>query len=1329
MLQANFTVTPTAGDVLATVFTVTNLTTGAQVKQYVWDFGLNDLIYNTVTPSHTYNYPGTYTISLTAVDFDGNYSYTTQNVTVDLAYRDYISFTQIPNRFSDPGLKTHTPFKISVVSSNPNKPLIVDLFAANSKSTPYQFLPEKWNFLNPSWKFLDKDSNFITSLSVQPIPIYKNNVVVAVSGSAEFYYVDSMSTGDPTENCPILITATLQTSGFNYPLDSNIYSYSSYSNNESVKVGLIWQVNDLFPNLLKVTSNYIDSINHLQWKGIKIPTLVTAHSNRALLVSGSEDITSEPLFTYPGSNNTSQLELFVTGLSTGQYTVDESPLYFQATDNNGFRTGGYVFTTITSQTEITSTSIVAQTTASSLASYDENKFFFPLSYAPNTSVWVSNPQKNTLNKITVIPYPENCTTIEHFKNKNILIDGLIQEISVPALSTTSTFNYTMSGFSGIYSMAIDPRDYSIVAADAELDRLYRISHDGTISNIFELSSLNDYDPHQKAFYHWEYTVTTSQLSSNHYYLYGPYYLSSNPYNYIVMLGGVVQSQESYIINTETRTLQLLTPDPTPILGIKLDVVQIFNPTLPDHYIDSLISWNLSSSTPTTTFNIPTTLSLSSNPGYYFVTVEGLLQSYEYYTVTNSTKTITFDSPVLANAEVQVLYIPSLINPATWSRTYTVPTTSFSLTGNVNYIQSQETDFLVNVGGIFQPKLSYTHDIVNKQLLFTTLLPANISINVTQVAIQDSVDNPAAYTPGSVSLDKNYNIWVSLFNTVSVLKFDPNFNLQFSVAPNTLPYYDFQFDSENLYKPPVVETDKNNNCWTTYAHPLCSMLVQYSPTGSILKQITLPQYSVPVSLAINAQNNVWVANTYNVLSANGNIQLYSGTTGQLLSTVSNIPRPGYLALDRDCNLWFTHSVRGIGHYNVTTNGLYLWNTEAVGEIHIELLSGPNFNPTIQGTPLPSDDGAQSVSPPPDIYSTDEDLGGLAVDVYNRLWILDSYNNNAWVILSATPDLPGERIIKIIPNNTQGYYVNLEDGSTYTESLNYYYKSAQAAGDWTGNKWYQKYANKDSLTVICSGTSNDFEIAEFVNKNQIRRINESFDTAGYYKSLALPENLQSNITLFDSFFAAVVGTGQLSANEDMGQTIYEKIANFTLNHADIDTCNIDQLLSLAEQTAVAASDYSAIYPVEIRNMLDIASVSRAKLWGITDNKPLMPQSIGALYNTQTDYVTAGNYVVLKSKTGNETNIVQVPPLSTNIFVYPVSQFVDYRFTTIGQPMTLNYNIYRFNPVYSEKYIENIIDWNSPYTALQPTLSTLNDWYGEDGVIENIFRYLLTKNLFLK
>jgi len=1471
MIEANFTVTPSAGNVLATEFLFTNNSTGDAAYKYIWDFGDNSgLVYNEENPIHVYKYPGSYVATLTAVDYDGNvsinsskniafninnnlwtdYDYITYlykpvtltipdsvftaivgedviwtivnpsgNITsyntfdasfipeltgvyfvtvdtltadsdenidvfsyslpaitaipprpinVDFVYRDYVTFTQIPETYANPGLPTSTPFEISVISSNVDKPLNVDLFAANSNSTPYNFVPNKWSFLTPTWKFLDLNGNTINTISIDPIPVYKNNIVVAVSGTAKFYYVDSMSTGDPTRNCPIILTATLQTSGFNFPNESNIYPYNSYTNNETVKAALAWQVNDLFPNLLKITSNYISDITPTQWNGIKIPTLITYHSKKSLIIPDSDDTISGVIFSYPLSNaigDIDPLTITLPGLSAEQYILEE-PFNVQSTDSNGSRTAGYVFTTATVLTSISNTSIAAKTVAHTGNTYTTGKFSYPYGYAPDASVWVSNPEKNTLNKITLVPYPDNCKTINHFKDKNILIDGNIKEIQVPALSTTNTFNYTLSGFSGIYGMAVDPRNFDLIACDAELDRIYRYSNTGKLLKTFELSSLGDYNSKKKMFDHWSWQTWSPYASASNFNFYSPTIKSTNPKNYIAILGGLIQPTE-FIRITPTNGFRIVDTVPGDFSGyppenVTLNALQIFSPSLPAKYINSISTWTLSSTDVVNSYTLENNNNLKTDSSYYIVSIDGILQSPLTYTIDKDLNTITFSDQLsedlIPEVIVTVTYLPEILPPATWYNTFSYPVTSFSLSDiPINnsyetprdYIPDKESWFIVNIGGVMQMPTTYTLNLTGKQLKFDQYIPADVEVSVTQIAIPDVIDNPAAYTPAYVSLDRDSNIWVSLYNTVSVLKFDKNLNLLFNVVPENInwqyrsntvlplgidyqaaefgavytpvltaitePSFDY-YTNEFFLKPPAVETDKNSDCWVTYAHPLCSIAVKYGKNGNYIQQIPLAKYSTPVNLAINSDNNLWISNehssSYFYTFLSGGLSLYDTKTSSLVKTVTGITRPSNLCLDRDNNLWFTHGTRRIGHYVNSTSSLYTWTLD---------LTGGFTNYTL---PLP-------LSALETIHlaecERDEELGGLAVDVHNRVWVLDSIQNQAWVI-SATSVFQNAPIrhFKIIPDVNLGYYNDLNNDGTYTETGDYYFRSAQATGDWTGNRWYQKYATFDLFTTLpLSGISSPFTVSEFKNDYQIRRVNESFNNAEYFKSLALPEVLKNNNKLFDEFFAAAVGTGELRDSQDLGQTVFERIANFTLNHSDIDTCNIDQLLSLADQIGTPATVYGANYPVDIKNMLDIASVPRAKLWGVENNIPLMPQSIGKQYIIETDYIVAGEKIILKDKTDSSITIIDVPALN-NLSVYPLSSFEGFGFV---QPVLYNYNFYRFTPVYSNEYIENVIDWNSPYTTLQPSASTLQEWYGENGAIENAFKYLLTKNLFLK
>jgi hypothetical protein len=1390
MINANFTITPLTGDVFATTFSATNTTTGDPAKKIVWDFGTSEYLYNVNNPTYVYKGPGTYTVQLTAIDYSNTVSTASAEVLVDFAYRDYVTFTQIPETFPDPGKQTTEPFKIKVVSTNINGPILVDLFAANSKSTPSQFVPDKWNFLTPTWKFLDENLNTVTTLSVASSPVYKNKTIVALSGEASFYFIDSTSTGNPTINCPILITATLQTSSFVNSNDSYIYQYPSYANTNSIQTGALWLVNDLYPNVLRVTGNYIDRINETQWSGIKIPVLITCHSNKALTLPGALNEESEILFSYPNNNAAGKLyplELTLNNIAPQFYTVDEQPLFFQSTTENNARVGGYIFTTITSQNTANNVTVSAKTTAfNNVGIFENDKFAYPYGYVPSNSVWISNPVKNTLNKITVIPYPQTgCESINILKENKTLLDGRIKEVTVPFSRSQSVINYELSGFSGIYAIAIDPQRNDIIACDADLDRIYRFSDTGKILITLELSTIGDFNHHKKMFENWSWSAITPMASSSRFAVYGPAILHPNPANFITTVGGVIQTTDALEVNIYARTLRLVRPyftdvqlflQGTPISVLNtlpgtyppenttVEAFQIFSPTLPEEYISTLYYWATSFPTNSTqtlklTANplIPdiwqndSYKNLSSNTCKYIVSVGGLLQRPTSYTIDSINNTITFSQSVPPDTRINILYAPMLPATQSWSRTYNAPTNSFSFTNLDNYIDDPLSSFIVSVGGLLQSLKSYTFDYNNKQLVFSQNIPAGSTVTVIQYSLPDNAYNPAAYTPTYISLDKNYNIWVSLFNSVSVLKFDKDFNFlcsaipeniewlkrAWTVLPKNIGYQSAQFEdisrmveptnvntlpqdsytNEFFLKPPVVETDKDNNCWVTYANPLCSLLVKYSPTGQVLSQIPLDLYTMPISLAVTPNNNIWVANfhgsSYTYTALSGSLQLYDTNTSTLLSTVTGISRPGHLAIDRSGNLWFSHSTRRLGYLDVRTAKLSTWT--------LDLTSG--FIPYNVSTNILTTEAYDS-----DENVEDDEIGGLAVDIYDRVWVIDHLQNYVYV-LSATPKFLDTEVrrFRIRPNTFVGYYPDINTGiPIIQDEPGYYYRSAQATGDWTGNKWFQKYITPQSLSSIpLSGISNSFNIVPFINKYQIRLQNESFDMAEYFHSLALPEILYNNNKLFNELLPGSVGNSQLSSSEDMGQKIYERIANYVQNHGDIDTCNIDQLLSYAEQIAVPAADYGTSMPSEIKRMLDISSIPRQKLWGVKNMVPNILKSIGDRYNTQTDYITAGTKIILRNKFDSTLSLIQVPQLQ-NQNIYPLKDIQLYGFV---DPVTINYLFYRFEPKYDSEYVENIIDWSSEYTTLDPKLSTNEEWYGDNKAVENAFRYLLTKNLFLK
>jgi len=1056
MFFTNFTVTADTEDtslVYATQYTFVDQTTGI-ITNRSWDLGDKTFVYNTRAVTHTYNYPGTYNIRLTSVNSFGDIFVATSQIEVDYLYRDAILLKDIPRNFSVPGLPTPTTFKIAVTSAQIRPELNIDLYAQNSNSIPYKHAPNKWKFLVPTWRFTDKDLNTIEYLTVKTTPLYFNDKVVGVSGEEEFYYIDDTSTGK-FDLCPLLLTFTLQTSSFINPNDSYINDYPSYANNAATSTGVFWKVYTVAPTIIDITENYLNNVYPIKWTNIDIPILLTSHGQRRNPVLDKVEKTGI-LFSFPNSNNDglqSPITVSLCGVPSSYYRLEQTPIFFQKTDLNNEFTGGYIFTTVTPLSPIPLTNIQINTTITSDPDED-----------PDSYIWVSNPANNKLHRIFLTPIEgidESCASVFQFRQNENLIDGNITSYDVPFLSTDNTFNYNLSGFSGIYGIAADLRNDVVYATDSELDRIYKFDTNGTILKYIDLSFLDE--------------------------------------------------------------------------------------------------------------------------------------------------------------------IPSVIN---------------------------------------------------------------------------------AYTPSNIALDQNFNVYVSLFNSVSVLKFDKDLNFIRGFFPtNNFPYNIFNGDF--LLKPPALETDLQNNLWVSYAHPLCSFLVKYNTTDNTDIQIPLDNYSVPVSLAINTKNEVWVANSYNVLSSQGSFELYS-STGQLLSTVTGYNRPTYITVDFTNNLWFTYETRNIGVLNPNSEEIRTWYIEP----------NENFIPFENLDEIVNDIDSNFI---------DEEIGGLAVDAYNRVCVIDSLTNTLYTFPASFEIDPNNfRAIKLLPDSLIGYVNNTENTFTF-QVTSEFYKSAQATGDWTGSKWLFKYIPPLTAIEIQSNSTN-FTVYDFDNPEQVFKVNQDFNTAEHYKSLALPEILNKNEILFDQFLGAVAGNNLPNTQQDIGQTIYEKIANFTSNHGDIDTCNIQQLQSLASIIGLPSLYTDIDFPVDINNFLGLASIPKTKLWGIQSPVPVVNlQTFGTLLDTKTSVVTANQKIILQNKfNGQDYSLITVPILDPDILIYPLSTL---DIPGYIKPIFVSYLIYEYKPQPIQNFIENIIDWNNPNTTLSPTLSTAEDWLGDIGKIEQIFNYLLTKKLISK
>lgn len=555
-------------------------------------------------------------------------------------------------------------------------------------------------------------------------------------------------------------------------------------------------------------------------------------------------------------------------------------------------------------------------------------------------------------------------------------------------------------------------------------------------------------------------------------------------------------------------------------------------------------------------------------------------------------------------------------------------------------------------------------------------------------------------PSYITIDESNNIWVSLYGSQKLLKFDTEFNLMLYSLPTTFADLTAGASGSPFIEPPVIETDSNSDVWACYCHPLSSRLVKFEGSfGAELFSVdssVFPVTSVPVSLSIDSLDNVWVA-CYD----SNEIRCYSSVDGSLLYVIDQIMHPSYTTFDRKGRLWFTHGYNKLSVKDVLTGGLSSWEVNSTMQT---LCSIPN---------------AYTATDINNSLYLNEIWGGLAIDVFDTLWVVDSDANNVYTFSVDSPSTIS--VINLIPTPTSNYVVLGGNNFITTVPLTAgQMRSAQAAGDWCGNKWYQKYGNKFA-TFPAQGVSAPFNIYDLNNSFQITKVNEEFNTSKYFRDLALPEILNNNENLFETFLAAVAGDGN-PTKEDIGRVVYERIANFVQTHGDFDTAEIPQLLSFAEQLSVKASTYGKDFPVEVNRLLNLFSVNKHYLRGQIDYEPNVSENIGAVI-TESDMVTANTYIVMKDILQGTYQEIYVDASDAGDLIYPLSAI-----TIEGTKTPLLQNYIFFNYKLNELgYKNNIINWESAFTTLGYNVSSNEAWYGENGVVEILFNNLLTKKLF--
>jgi PKD repeat protein len=631
-----------------------------------------------------------------------------------------------------------------------------------------------------------------------------------------------------------------------------------------------------------------------------------------------------------------------------------------------------------------------------------------------------------------------------------------------------------------------------------------------------------------------------------------------------------------------------------------------------------------------------------------------------------------------------------------------------------------------------------------------------SINLTNTYIQLRQDvNYNQVSPAYVVLDSKKNVWVSLYDTEYSLKFDNQGNyLTYAKFDYNIPTLDWWFHASSIkYKKldsfgnpildydaiPVestgIETDLNDNVWITYSSPFSGLLVKYNSNGNLLSAFTYPLCSCPQDLVCDNQNNIWVSVAENVDHLSGYIEKRN-SNGVLLSSFGPFNSVNHMTLDNNQNLWFTYSYHWVGKID-NVNGRFS---------NIQIKTG-NYSDT-----------------PPEWFTPNENadetaLEGISSDYLGRIFVIHSIENTVFVIDSNTNEIVDRFYI-----NPKGFVFSLSGAEAPTQvEYNIWSKSAQAAGDWSGFEWTNKYGSfeyenfpyiKDSTTiykyVTGSSISPDNEsVGNYLtyypyNFYDLYKKNENFDLTESMKSISFQPSLQYSEFLYNKFFASIFGKEPFQ-HDDIGINIYEKIANFVFNKSDIDTCNVNALYDLAESVDLNTDDFRLNYPLSILRVMDLLSINQSRLFGtiLQDTENFTTASKNSNFNrgnllyTESYIVSAGTPVILKTKSLNNYRFINTGEIYNDQY-YTLNILADS--LSLPSDWEKYYEFYEYLPMKNEINVESIIDWEhtnfdrnetldfltNPSLSSNPYPDSFLKWTASEGTMESIFTYELYKGL---
>jgi hypothetical protein len=267
---------------------------------------------------------------------------------------------------------------------------------------------------------------------------------------------------------------------------------------------------------------------------------------------------------------------------------------------------------------------------------------------------------------------------------------------------------------------------------------------------------------------------------------------------------------------------------------------------------------------------------------------------------------------------------------------------------------------------------------------------------------------------------------------------------------------------------------------------------------------------------------------------------------------------------------------------------------------------------------------------------------------------------------------------------------------------------------------------------SGVSDKFNILAFENRHAFYRKGEDYNVYEILKT-SLPFDIDTYPN-FNRYLSAVAGEG-----DSLG-IAYDKIDNFSKDHSDIDICTYDSLINKAEMFDSEIDDFGLQMPEELKRIFNFSTIPLQKLIGTrcvcntnfincngcagknicTICKFDKRSNLGSQI-VLTDYITAGETILYKESGGEFYNFYVVQNQSSN--VYQLQSLSAEPFYSKGLN---NYCFFKWDKTPQNNPVQSVVNYKDSRNMLNPTLSSNEDWYADNGIVEEMFNYILTKNL---